>query len=759
MSTQFFTPDQPYYSLITFTNDPGFPTTNNKASVIVYNSKNFAYTFEVRDPGNTTLAILSGNLNTNAETLNLEFFQPVSGNYTVILTVQNLPTSTITLVVSSTLLPTYSIVPNVNFVNEGGTVTWNITTANFGNGILYYTNAGTTVSSDFVDEQNSGAIQIINNSGILTKTLKNDILTEVRETIIIQLRRTSIQGVILNTAATVSVNDTSFSATPAYLINTNANSYSNGQTITFTITTVNVPNNTNLYVTFDGTVTHDDIINGLNPVSVIINSNTASFTKTLSYDIDTSKILIVQLRSTSITGVIHSTKTIFVGTTQNKAGTYPIAPQWISPSNLGAFRSNTNVVIKLESDDCDPGGGTVRYDAFLANNGNLSILPPDLTLEETTGVISGFLKYSALNSVTYPFRLRVYKNNILTNTTAFREKDFSITVLGSVIAELKWVTNIHVGSLYQGEQSELFVRAVSSDQSVNITYSLISGSLPAGLTLGIDGTIQGKVAYSGSLVKQIFGFTVRAKDSSLVNQIDKRFEISIEPYSGKKFTSILLQPLLKIDQRSYYEKFIGDEKIFPKEYLYRPYDPYFGLQREINFLLEPAIEEQKAIEYAKLMQNSFSQKRLEFGDLKVAVAKDDNGNKLYDLVYIELIDNMSLGQTVQLPKSFINNNQIVYPNSINNMRLDLETTNAIDEYLYPKFMRTIQDSSGIPLGRILYMGVCYCKPDTGELVLKNIKKSNVNFKTINFQVDRILVSNIKDENVAKYVLFPIRKVF
>ncbi len=759
MSTQFFTPDQPYYSLITFTNDPGFPTTNNKASVIVYNSINFAYTFEVRDPGNTTLAILSGNLNTNAETLNLEFFQPVSGNYTVILTVQNLPTSTITLVVSSTLLPAYSIVANVNFVNEGGTVTWNITTANFGNGILYYTNAGTTVSSDFVDEQNSGAIQIINNSGILIKTLKNDILTEFRETIIIQLRRTSIQGVILNTAATVSVNDTSFSATPGYLINTNANSYNNGQTITFTITTVNVPNNTNLYVTFDGTVTHDDIINGLNPVSVIINSNTASFTKTLSYDINTSKILIVQLRSTSITGVIHSTKTIFVGTTQNKAGTYPIAPQWISPSNLGAFRSNTNVVIKLESDDCDPGGGTVRYDAFLANNGNLSILPPDLTLEETTGVISGFLKYSALNSVTYPFRLRVYKNNILTNTTAFREKDFSITVLGSVIAELKWVTNNHVGSLYQGEQSELFVRAVSSDQSVNITYSLISSSLPAGLTLGIDGTIQGKVAYSGSLVKQIFGFTVRAKDSSLVNQIDKRFEISIEPYSGKKFTSILLQPLLKIDQRSYYEKFIGDEKIFPKEYLYRPYDPYFGLQREINFLLEPAIEEQKAIEYAKLMQNSFSQKRLEFGDLKVAVAKDDNGNKLYDLVYIELIDNMSLGQTVQLPKSFINNNQIVYPNSINNMRLDLETTNAIDEYLYPKFMRTIQDPSGIPLGRILYMGVCYCKPDTGELVLKNIKKSNVNFKTINFQVDRILVSNIKDENVAKYVLFPIRKVF
>lgn len=759
MSSLVFSPEQPFYTLVTFTNDPGFPTTNNRASVTIYNCKNFPYSFEVRDPGNTTIASMGGNISFEAQTLNLEFYQPVSGNYTVILTVQSLPTLTITLVVSSTLLPTYSIVPNVFFVNEGGTVTWNITTTNFGNGTLYYTNAGSTVSSDFIDEENSGAIAIVNNSGTLTKVLKNDSLTETRENIIIQLRRTSTQGVILATAATVSVNDTSFSSVPTYVINTNANGYSNGQTITFTILTANVPNNTNLYVTFDGTATDSDFVNGIDPITVVINSGQATFNKTVSYDVNTSKILIAQLRSVSFTGVIHSTKTIFIGTTQNKIGTYPIAPQWLSPSNLGSYRSNSNVVIKLETDDCDPGGGTVTYDAFLANNGNLSALPPNLILEENTGIISGFLKYSSLNSVTYPFRLRVYKNSILTNSNTYREKDFSITVLGSVIAELKWSTDRELGSLYQGEQSELSIKAVSSDQSVNITYTLVSGSLPAGLTLGIDGTIQGKVSYSGSTEKQTFGFTVRAKDSSLVNQIDKRFELSIEPYSGKRFTSILLQPLLKLEQRSYYEEFIGNEKIFTKEYLYRPYDPYFGLQREVLFLLEPSIEEQKAVEYAKLMQNSFSQKRLEFGNLKIAVGSDENGNKLYELIYIELIDNMAIEQTIQLPSSFITNNQIVYPNSINNMRLDLETNNAVDEYLFPKYMRTIQDSSGIPLGRILHMGICYCKPGTGELILKNIKKSTFNFKKINFQVDRILVSNIKDENVAKYVLFPIRKVF
>jgi hypothetical protein len=58
----------------------------------------------------------------------------------------------------------YTIIPNVTSVNEGGTVTWTITTTNLPNGTtLYWTNSGTTTGADFNGGVNSGTITINSN--------------------------------------------------------------------------------------------------------------------------------------------------------------------------------------------------------------------------------------------------------------------------------------------------------------------------------------------------------------------------------------------------------------------------------------------------------------------------------------------------------------------------------------------------------------------------------------------------------------------
>lgn len=107
----------------------------------------------------------------------------------------------------------YTITPNVSSVNEGGTVTYTITTTGFGSGTLYWTNGGSTIGSDFSDSLNSGSITITSNSGTLSRTLNNDGLTEGSETIIIQLRTGSTSGTIVATASSVTVGDTSTSFT------------------------------------------------------------------------------------------------------------------------------------------------------------------------------------------------------------------------------------------------------------------------------------------------------------------------------------------------------------------------------------------------------------------------------------------------------------------------------------------------------------------------------------------------------------------
>jgi hypothetical protein len=132
------------------------------------------------------------------------------------------PTATnTTLLTNDVVVPvlTYSVSPDITSVNEGSTVTFNITTTLFGSGTLYWTNGGTTTGADFSGGANSGSVAITSNSGSFTRTLVSDSLTEGSESIIIQLRTGSTSGPVVATAATVTVNDTSIApAGPTYTL-------------------------------------------------------------------------------------------------------------------------------------------------------------------------------------------------------------------------------------------------------------------------------------------------------------------------------------------------------------------------------------------------------------------------------------------------------------------------------------------------------------------------------------------------------------
>jgi hypothetical protein len=105
---------------------------------------------------------------------------------------------------------TYAITPNKTTVNEGESVTWTIATTNVSNSsTLWFTNSGTTSSSDFTDLTDRGSVIVNNNIASFTKTLQNDAGIEGPETIIMQVRTDSLTGSVVATSPVVTVIDRS----------------------------------------------------------------------------------------------------------------------------------------------------------------------------------------------------------------------------------------------------------------------------------------------------------------------------------------------------------------------------------------------------------------------------------------------------------------------------------------------------------------------------------------------------------------------
>ena len=105
------------------------------------------------------------------------------------------------------LVISYNIVPESLTVDEGQTLSFDVTTVNFGSGTLYWTILhGTTAGVDLFGSQ-SGSVNIVNNQGTLTITATNDLLVESSETFRVELRVTSTGGLVVATSASVSIED------------------------------------------------------------------------------------------------------------------------------------------------------------------------------------------------------------------------------------------------------------------------------------------------------------------------------------------------------------------------------------------------------------------------------------------------------------------------------------------------------------------------------------------------------------------------
>jgi hypothetical protein len=81
-----------------------------------------------------------------------------------------------------------------------------------------------------------------------------------------------------------------------------------------------------------------------------------------------------------------------------------------------------------------------------------------------------------------------------------------------------------------------------------------------------------------------------------------------------------------------------------------------------------------------------------------------------------------------------------------------------DEKYRPLWMNTSQDGTGNIVGYVKAVPICYLKPGEGVKIIELIKKSNFDFKSLNFTIDRIIIQNPQGDSGDKYIKFINREI-
>lgn len=280
----------------------------------------------------------------------------------------------------------------------------------------------------------------------------------------------------------------------------------------------------------------------------------------------------------------------------------------------------------------------------------------------------GYKTYDAFGAtvsnkvVTMSFYSFEKRTTTLTNPTVAKNKEFTLKLLGEIESAITWNTASTLGNLRANFVSTLNVSATSSVPNAVVLYTLDSGKLPPGLTLAIDGQLQGKVNQFGepgkpglttidkattqttfdgatTTIDRSYTFTIKAQDQFQFSATTRTFTITTTDPDDTLYSSISMVPMLKQTQRNSFRNFISDPTIFTPGSIYRPNDLSFGLQPQIKMLAYAGIETKSISEFVAAVAKNHKRKQYKTGAVKKAIAKNPGTNEtVYEVIYVEVID-------------------------------------------------------------------------------------------------------------------------
>lgn len=401
-------------------------------------------------------------------------------------------------------------------------------------------------------------------------------------------------------------------------------------------------------------------------------------------------------------------------------------------------------------------------------------LPPGLIGDRDTGWITGTPVIPANTIKKYEVSVTVAKKNVTEIVSPI--EIFTILVTNQIPEDIVWVTGPDLGTIFNGTISTLKLEATSS---LDLVTRITEGSLPPNLVLLPTGEIVGRVAEQPTEyilpegANTNYTFTVEAlnPDNPALSKF-QTFNLTVNQYYPDPLENVYFKVASSITGKKLINNLLTNENIIPTDMLYRPLDPYYGKAKDVRIIQAYGIKASTNIDYVNAVRKNHYERNIVLGEIETAVATDNHGNILYEVVYSKVIDNLvndqgkSVAKTIVWPKAInlrlgpwtINNSsiktsstlhtnlspgntQILNSGSLENMRKEL-TSNIpqnIDSRLLPLWMVTQQENSST-LGFTVAWVICYTKPGMAATIKNNIKTMwGHRLNEIDFTIDRYLV--------------------
>ena len=413
------------------------------------------------------------------------------------------------------------------------------------------------------------------------------------------------------------------------------------------------------------------------------------------------------------------------------------APIWLTPSgSLGKISNGVFFTSQVIAKDLN--GSPIIYSAVG--------LPPGITINSSTGVISGTLTSNI--QIIYSFSITA------TSVYGATVRSFNLPANSIISYDIVWVTPAgSLGQIKEGDKSIFAVSATSTGPIVK--YTITSGGLPNGLTLDIStGQIWG-LAQEQVSTNTVFDFTVSAfNDTTSVNR-----DFSILLINNYVAGATQIYVTLYGNDKLLWLDLFSSSALVPAD-IYRPGDAQYGTVYSPQIMLVENLNNPSPDQVFDAI-SGVRRTYIDLGHVEVAQAVNNN-EVIYEVLYRRIFDDSAgsaqefIDTNVSSPQSPI----VLKPGSLINVRnrlLTLGSSGGHDNL--PLFMRseqTIGNPSSIP-GWFPCIIFAYVKPGTGANIAAKINAADVQLQKsfmTRARIDRIVMTPAADNSFdPQYILY------
>lgn len=458
----------------------------------------------------------------------------------------------------------------------------------------------------------------------------------------------------------------------------------------------------------------------------------------------------------------------------------PYISNYPTNGNIGTFRHDNYFAYQFKTVDLD--GDPVSYEI---QAGDSTEIPPNLTLDQDTGWLTGYFPDQGATELDYEFSIIVSKKN--NPVVASDPYNYTITVIGDIESGVTWITGTQIedtdvydlGFIENGELSLLKVEA-TTESSRNLIYRLKQGAnnrLPQGLSLLSSGEISGYTSFntfcldSGTTTfdnerstrldvdettfDKDYYFTVEVFSSDGLISVFRNFKVTVARTYNSPYESLYIEAMPPEEDKDLINSLLLNQDIFTPESLYRANDPFFGVARNLKYIHAYSLDTATLEEYVIALQTNHYRKRLIVNGIETAQALDENDNVIYEVVYAKVVDMLVTTDGISPPASVRTafpitvdgeTTSTVYPNSLDSMRTKVINTVGQTNNILPKWMTSKQENGRV-LGFTPSWVIAYTNPGEGARIAYNVKNlfgeilNRVDFDVDRYILDRSLTKN------------------